>query len=299
MYIVDQLTPGESIERRIEISSTMPTAADVDVYAAGATITDGAFIGMPDHEQDELSRWVTLSPGALSLSPGLSATATMTLRVPADVTPGEHYGVVWAEVRSAPSLNGGITSISRTGIRLYVFVGEGGIVASDFVVESLLADRLPSGQPRVRAIVRNTGGRALDLTGTLNLSNGPSGVSAGPYVTDVAVTVGVGARETVVVLLDSGLPSGPWDATMLLRSGVVEHRAAATLTFPDDGVVRDYPIALGPPGWLWPLVGALVVGLIMGAHLLRTGHRRPTTDHGRTRRTHRASRHISRHRRIR
>lgn len=63
----------------------------------------------------------------------------------------------------------------RVGIRLYVLVGAGNPPAADFAVESLTAARSADGLPVVRAAVRNTGGRALDLSGTLRLVAGPTG----------------------------------------------------------------------------------------------------------------------------
>ena len=50
----------------------------------------------------------------------------MTIAVPRDAAPGERYGVVWAEVRAAAPAAGGITQVSRVGIRIYLSVGPGG-----------------------------------------------------------------------------------------------------------------------------------------------------------------------------
>jgi hypothetical protein len=70
----------------------------------------------------------------------------------------------------------------RSGrIRLYLSVGPGGAPAANFTIDSLTAKRTPDGHPTVLARVHNTGGRALDMNGTLRLVDGPGALDAGPY----------------------------------------------------------------------------------------------------------------------
>ena len=153
---------------------------------------------------------------------GGKLTATVTISVPADAAPGEQYGVVWAEARSAPNAGGGVTQVSRVGIRLYVSVGPGGAPAADFTIDSLTAERSAAGEPTVVASVHNTGGRALDMNGTLDLRGGPGGLSAGPFPATLGTTLAIGATAPVTIALDKALPAGPWDAEIILRSGLVE-----------------------------------------------------------------------------
>ena len=87
---------------------------------------EGSFLGAAGHTANDLSTWTSVSPGASDVPAGGRATATVTIAVPSDAAPGEQYGVVWAEARSAPVAGGGITQVSRVGIRLYVSVGPGG-----------------------------------------------------------------------------------------------------------------------------------------------------------------------------
>ena len=44
----------------------------------------------------------------------------------------------------------------------------------------------------VLATVHNTGGRALDMNGTLQLPAGPGGLSAGPFPANLGVTLAIG-----------------------------------------------------------------------------------------------------------
>jgi hypothetical protein len=289
VYVVDHLAPGSVIERRIEVSNTTGAPAEIDLYAAAATIDEGSFVGSADRTPNELSTWTTVTPGTADVPSGGKAVATVRIAVPSDAAPGEQYGVVWASASSAPGA-GGVTQVSRVGIRLYVSVGPGGAPPSDFTIDSLTAQRAPDGTPRLVAMVHNTGGRALDMNGELLLSDGPGGLSAGPFSATLGSTLSTGASEPVTVALDEQLPAGPWTAQITLKSGLVERTAEATVTFPDAGA--GVAVGTGPqrPGWLYPVLaaGAVIVLLAAAASasaLRRRGrrssarHRRPSARH--------------------
>ena len=267
LYVVDHLAPGTVIQRRIEVSNTTPSTAHVLLYASAATIANGSFIGADGHTPNDLSTWTSVSPGTTDVPPGGREIATVTINLPIDAAPGERYGVVWAEVRSTPT-DGGITQVSRVGIRIYLAVGPGAAPAADFTIESLTAMRSSDGTPLVVATVHNTGGRALDLSGTLQLLAGPGGLSAGPFPADLGVTLGIGDREPVTIALDKRLPAGPWDARILLRSGLLERSARASITFPDAGSASPVDTTSGPSKWLYIGLAALVLLLLVMAALL-------------------------------
>jgi hypothetical protein len=264
LYIIDHLHPRAVIHRRIEISNTTASPVRVLLYPAAAGISQGKFVGAAEHAPNELSTWTSVLPDAADISPGGHAIASVTVAVPHDASPGEQYGVVWAETRSAPSSGRGITLVSRVGIRLYVSVGAGGPPASAFTIGSLVAKRSPDGQPVVVATVHNTGGRALDINGTLLLSAGPGGLNAGPFPADLGTTLAIGATEPISIPLDKRIPDGPWHALVTIRSGLLAHRARATLTFPTGAGSR-------PP---YLIITILVILLFVGLIVARLGTRR-------------------------
>jgi hypothetical protein len=285
LYIVDHLAPGTVIDRRIEVSNTTDSIAHVVLYAAAATIDHGSFLGAAGHTPNDLSTWTSVSPGASDVPAGGRVTATVTITVPSDAAPGEQYGVVWAEVRSGPAGGGGgVIEVNRVGIRLYLSVGPGGAPAADFTIDSLTAERSRDGHPVVLATVHNTGGRALDMSGTLELLAGPGGLSAGPFPADLGITLGIGDTEPVTIVLDERVPAGPWDARISLHSGLLERSARATITFPDAGVSTPVNTRSTRPGWLYPVIAALVLLLLRGIGalfaMLRRRRRRlpPTTE---------------------
>ncbi len=238
LYIVDHLAPGAVVQRQIEVSNSTSAAARVLLYSAAATIADGSFLGSAGHTQNNLSTWTTVEPGAVDIPAGAVRTTRVTIRAPRDAAPGEQYGAVWAEVNSGADPSTGVVAVNRVGVRLYVSIGPGGPPAADFTIDSLAARRAPNGDPVVVASVHNTGGRALDMAGTLALTRGPSGLSAGPFPAALGTTLGVGSTEPVTIDLGAALPAGPWTAEITLRSGLIERRASATITFPVRGAAR-------------------------------------------------------------
>ena len=241
LYIVDHVAPGAVIHRRIQVSNSTASTTNVAIYPAAAMIAKGTFVGAAGHTKNELSTWASVRPGAPGIRAGGRRTAVVTIRVPRDAAPGERYGVVWAETRSAPATGDGITQVNRVGIRLYLSVGPGGPPAANFKIDSVTAKRSPDGRPMVLATVHNTGGRALDMNGTLLLRDGPGGLSAGPYPADLGVSLAIGDTESVRIVLDKRLPAGPWHAQVNLRSGLLSRNARATITFPAAEASSSWP----------------------------------------------------------
>ena len=271
MYIVDHLAPGTVIERRIEVSNTTTSPQQVALYAAAASIDDGSFVGAADDTPNELSSWTSVTPDGQEIAAGATVTALVKTSVPADAAPGEQYAVVWAEARSDDA-GQGVVQVSRVGIRLYVSVGPGGPPAADFTIDSLTAERSNEGLPTISASVHNTGGRALDMSGSLLLTGGPGGLNAGPFTAELGSTLAIGDTQPVTITLDEQLPAGPWDVAITLKSGLTERHAEATVTFPEKGAADPVATIDDAPGrwWLAPAaLGVLAVVLVGGWVLLR------------------------------
>lgn len=275
IYIVDHVAPGSAIERRIEVSNSTSSDLHVVLYPAAAVIADGRFLGSAGHTPNDLSTWTSVRPAEADIPAGTDVLATVTIFVPEGTTSGERYGAVWAQVSSTPAAGGGVTQISRVGVRVYLSVGFGGPPASDFTINSMTAERSSAGQPIVLATVHNTGGAALDMSGRLQLSGGPGGISAGPFPATLGTTLGIGDTEPVTIPLDRQLPSGPWDARITLESGLLQRSAEAMISFPEVGA--SLPVITRPisPGWTYPVLIALSAILLLSMTLLFFVLRRP------------------------
>ncbi len=277
LYIVDHLPPGAAIHRRVQVSNTSTSPVQIFLYTAAASIARGVFVGAEARTANDLSTWTSVNPGRLTLPRGGTADVTVTIAVPKDAAPGESYGALWAEAR-APSSPQGVTEVNRVGLRLYISVGPGGAPAPDFTIESLTAERSAEGLPVVLATVRNSGGRALDMSGSLALVAGPGGLNAGPYPATLGTTLAIKDTETVRVTLDRRVPAGPWSARMTLRSGLLERTEQATLTFPEPGDSGTVDTRSSPPWFAYGAAGALAA--LIGGVVVVTRRRRRTDSRG-------------------
>ena len=273
-YIVDHLSQGTTISRKIEVTNATLTTQTLQLYPGAAVVGNGQFAGVDGHGGNDLTSWTSVTPSLLNIPAGQSAQAEVTINVPRDVQDGERYAVVWAEA-ATPAAGGSVLVVNRVGIRIYLSVGAGAEPASDFVIESLQAARDDkTHQPLVRAMVRNTGGRALDMLGNLQLKDGPGGITAGPFQVEKGTTLGIGQRAPVTVFLDPHIPAGPWNAVIDLKSGEIEHSAQAHITFPANGAakpVKAESLAAKAKIFL-PILGivlALIVGLIFAVRRRR------------------------------
>lgn len=232
--IVDHLSPGTTITRRFEVSNTSSEPMHVEVYSAAATIAKGTLQFAEARTPNELSGWISVDEPSLDLLPHESRALRATIEVPQKASAGERYAVVWAQVASKPDSDHTVVTINRVGVRVYLDVGPGGEAPSDFSIGKLVPGRMKDGRPQVEAVVHNTGKRALDLNGTLSLSDGPGSMSAGPFTVLNGITLAPDESGTVVVPLDRHIPAGVWTARLKLASGPIERSVTGRISFSGD-----------------------------------------------------------------
>ncbi|WP_157517435.1 hypothetical protein [Micromonospora rifamycinica] len=282
VYIVDHINPGTRITRRFEVSNTSNTARRFTLYPGAAEIVDNNFVAAANQNANELPEWITIDRSEVTVAAHDTAVVTATITIPPSASRGERYGAIWAQVASSTTgAEGNLQQIRRVGIRVYLDVGPGGDPRSDFTIEELVPGRTKDGLPVVSAKVKNTGERALDLSGKLQLAEGPDGISAGPFPVQIGTTVVPGGAADVEVLLGSKLPDGPWQATLNMESGRIHRTATAELTFPDKHGTWGMPANLAEhvPWRAIGIVAALVVAVLMLVFVrsrLRPLHQRVT-----------------------
>jgi hypothetical protein len=274
-YVVDHLQPGISIERRVEISNTTGEALTVAVYGAAAAIEDDAFVASAGRGENTLTTWTSLSAPTVTVPPGGAVLDTVTISVPEDAAPEEHYGVIWAEVGGASG--GNVALVARTGIRVYLSVGGDNPPPSRFAISSITAGRDEDGSATVTASVENTGGRALDLAGSLSLASVTGALSAGPYPVSDGTTLAPGATGDVRVDITDDVAVGPWTATLELHGGLVSETDTAEITFPDrPGTAAPVPVAVSPTPLIVGVAVAIALLLAVGAWLVIRQRRQGT-----------------------
>ncbi|WP_149405123.1 hypothetical protein [Rhodococcus sp. ANT_H53B] len=260
-YIVDNLPPGTTITRKVEVRNGADEERTISMYAAAASVGQSGFTVADDRAVNELSTWMSVSPSEATVPPNSTAQAVVTIDVPSDAPEGEQYAVIWAQVTDNES-GSGIQNVSRVGIRTYLSVGPGNGPPADLEVDAVTATRNANGAPELVATVANIGGRALDPQGTVTLSGGPGGISTSP-VEAAGSSIAPGQSGTVAFAFDPALPSGPWQAEVTVTSGLVNKTSNVELTFPDQGSVaaQDSSSESGVPVWIWAVVALGIIAV--------------------------------------
>jgi hypothetical protein len=270
--IDDFVHPGVVFTRHFLVSNGDSRPFTVKLYVRPAQLVGGNF-AIDDKSPGEIPQWVTLDKSSATIPSQSAVTVAATFRVPASASKGEYYGALLAELPPPPGTKG-VGVASRVGIRVYLDVGPGGEPRSDFTIDTLTAARNSDGAPVVTAQVHNTGGRALDMSGSLKLSDGPGGLSAGPFSARLGTTLAPGQTEPVTVILDKSLPDGPWKARIDLQSGQLKRAAEGTITFPTAAGTSSSPVAAKNislaknRNFLIPLAILLLLGIAIGIFLL-------------------------------
>jgi hypothetical protein len=253
--IIDSLHPGTVIHRLIRVGDLGSTPVKLRIYAAAAVIRQGQFLpANGQYRQDQMTTWIRVHHRLVRLRPGGKRDVMVTIAVPHDAPEGEQYGIIWAQGASALHGRhvGNVTLVNRVGIRIYLAVGPGGGPPSSFTLGSVSATMTRTGTESASVEVHNTGGRALDLTGTLSLTSQSGGLRAGPYPAAHTI-IAPGQSFPVRVALPTKLPSGPWHAVIELTSGGLAHSERTTIAF----------TAAGGGGSKFPAVPVTALALIL------------------------------------
>jgi hypothetical protein len=273
-YIVDHLSPGAVIHRRVLVNNESPALLHVEIYPGAATVDKGRFLFESGRTANELTSWMSTDRSNMDLQPHGKATAEVTIQVPPRASAGERYAVVWASVNSSPNPSANVNQVNRAGVRVYLDIGPGGDPPSDFTIGDIVPARDANGHPSVSVKVNNTGQRALDMTGQLTLSEGPAGARAGPFEVTRGVTLAPGQSGTVTVTLPDDLPDGPWKADVSLASGLVKRTATGNVTFLRPGQAGLFgSLSSGGPSTRTVLAGSAIVAVAMFVGLVLVAYR--------------------------
>lgn len=272
-YIIDYLPTGAVIHRRIRIVNQEPRTARFSVYPDAAHIIHGLFVGYSGATRSELTDWISVQHPEVTLPAGATSMDMITIKVPRSATRGEHYGVIWVQqagrARVAPRFGAfGVTEVFRVGVRIYLAVGRGGAPPTRFDIASIVGHRSASGQPVIVAHVDNTGGRAVDLNGSVRLTDGPGHTSSAPFPAQRTVTLAPGHSWNVTFAAPKSLPDGSWRATVTLVSGLSEAEATDTIQV---APIVAAQASLSAMQWIWLVLGGLVlvVVVVMGWYALQ------------------------------
>lgn len=259
--------PGDVAEDAIVVQNLGAASAEFAVHAGDGVIGAGGAFDVATEEPRDAGAWIEvggLDAGRLALDAGEARVLPVTVRVPADATPGDHPAGIVVGVRSE---SGGVGVTQRIGVRLHLQVA--GELAPAIEVARSDAAFEPSWMPFAPGTLR------LDVelrnAGNVRLGGAVSAQAAGPFG-----VFPVQGRAEAVELLPGGsttavleVPAWP----LLLLSGAV---TVAPTAIGDDRVpmpaAEQLPVRLAAISWTGLVLVVLLALLVVV--LVRRGRRR-------------------------
>lgn len=177
------LDPGATITDSVTLYNYGNVPLTFRVYATDAFNNDaGQFDLLPGTDKPtDVGSWITLPMEYIDVPPRKQALIPITLKVPADATPGDHVGAILASSDAhGAGPDGATVSVDRrTGTRMYVRVA--GDLVPELAIENVKTTYKPSFNPlsgtaKVTYRIQNRGNVRLGGSYRLSIS-GPFGVA--------------------------------------------------------------------------------------------------------------------------
>ncbi len=174
IFIHSGVDPGTVIEDGVTVVNN--TEEDVTVLVGGVDTVEsvgGSFACQQEAEkQTKVGKWFSFEEDEFEITAGDKVVVDFTIKVPKDVSPGEHNGCV--VVRQKPSSEGdkadsGINLSYRSGIRMSITVS--GDIKKELTFSETEIERLDSGNYSVWPKAKNTGNVSLDVKARTQLSS--------------------------------------------------------------------------------------------------------------------------------
>ena len=174
--------PGAVINDAVNVYNYGNVQLTFSIYATDAfDDAKGQFALLAgDKAPTDAGTWATVAQQSVSVPPGKQATIPITIKIPADATPGDHAGAVLASNVSASTNSAGavVNFDRRTGTRMYIRVN--GPLTPELAVSNVVASFNHSmnplgGSAHLTYRVQNRGNVRLSGTATVTVT-GPFGI---------------------------------------------------------------------------------------------------------------------------
>jgi hypothetical protein len=172
-----QVAPGAELDDAVTLFNYSNVQLNFTVYGTDAyNNEDGAFdLLTTEQEPSDVGSWITVIQENVTVPARSQVTLPVTLKVPADASPGDHVGaIVASSVAQGTGPDGKIVNLDRrTGSRVYLRVD--GPLNPELVVESVKTTYKPalnplSGTANVTYRIRNRGNVRLQGAHSVSVS---------------------------------------------------------------------------------------------------------------------------------
>jgi hypothetical protein len=221
-YFVFDAHPGETLHGRVRVVNVGGAAGLVRLYAADATTgpTSGASYLADAPRRSDVGAWTALSIPRADLRPGESRVVPFTVRVPAQVRPGDHLGGIVADggIRQSPL-------VKRRGSAFRVNLRTLTVIAVEARLPGPQTERMSidgihaggmRGYQQLFLSLANTGNVLLKGSGSLTVSN-PAGRQLKHSSFSLDTFVPRTRIDYPVFVHGTALPSGSYVARITLH----------------------------------------------------------------------------------
>lgn len=287
-YFSYSATPGAHLEDHAAVKnySYTPIVLRINVADAENTSTGGFALTSDSQSVKDVGAWISFPARYATITvPARTATKVgevdvpMSVKIPADATPGDHVGGITVSLDSlATSLTGQkYKLVQRVGARVFVRVI--GPLRPRLSIENLsvqyhyAANPFGSGSATISYTVHNTGNVALGGSPGVTVTGLLGATAAAQHLTPVPLLLpGFAVRQTVTV---TGITAELWETAKV----TVAPLKLAGSVLPPAGPWTATTTFWAVPLWLL-LILALLVLLGAGELYLRRLRQRPGPPHG-------------------
>ena len=173
-----ELKAGSERKDTFTIVNDGQSAFDFVTYTRPYSVTDEQYTAdfVSNAKNADAYKWVQFDQPSYQTTPGQTIEVPFTIRVPANATPGGHYGVLFAEtLPSSASTGTGVKTKKRVGAIMYVTV-EGDITRSGKVLETSVPFLQFSKPLRASQRIQNSGNTDFELKTQVRVSDVFGGV---------------------------------------------------------------------------------------------------------------------------
>lgn len=225
--IEEGVDPGGAFSTNITVTNQGGTEETYFLFIRDiAGVTDG---GRPIYRDEsteltgeEMTNWTSLGQEQVTLGPGEEIEIPLVVRVPADISPGSHFGAVFASLNPPPDETRGVGAAVGYQVGNIISLRVSGDVIEEALIRSVTTDKRIYSTKDVAftARVENKGNVLIRPRGPIDITNMLGDKVATPMMNQSQSAVFPGAvRELTGTWDGDGLGFGRYDVTVALVYG--------------------------------------------------------------------------------
>ncbi len=170
--------PGQQANLEIKLYNEDATQP-IDVTTETTTWTSGAKPGEPNFQEsataEDIAKWITVDKGPIKLDAQGRTTVPVSVNVPADATPGGHYGAILFTFKNPNAAQNGQISITPKVATLFLVRVDGPNVVESGLIQSF---GITGGSTSFQhlpvsftTVIQNTGNIHIKPKGAITITN--------------------------------------------------------------------------------------------------------------------------------